>query len=52
MRPANLVFMAFRPSSTYCPKCRRAMITPTVVLLLFAIGILSIAPLRFYGLIR
>lgn len=52
MSPANMIFPVFRPTTKYCPKCKRAMITPVLVLLLIAIGVLSIMPLRWLGVIR
>jgi hypothetical protein len=47
-----IIFHVFEPSAVYCKKCRRAMITPVAFLIIMALGILSIAPLRFFGLIR
>ena len=51
MRPAGLIFPVFHPSAEYCPKCRRAMITPTVILVLFAVTLLVLMPLRYLGIV-
>lgn len=40
MAPANVVFHVLNPSNLYCDKCRRAMMTPTVVLILVAFAVL------------
>lgn len=52
MVPARIVFHVFDPSLQYCPRCRRALLTPTIVLIAMALGLLSIGPLRFLGIIR
>jgi hypothetical protein len=52
MKPANEIFPVFNDTAMYCAKCRRAMLTPTAVLILIALGILSIVLLRWLGIIK
>lgn len=49
MRPANLVLPVFRSTDVFCPRCHRAMMTPTIVLLLIAIGGASDYPASLAG---
>jgi hypothetical protein len=52
MLPARVIIPVFNSSARYCDECHRALITPTSLLVLIAIVVLSLTPLRYFGFIR